>query len=148
MRFLKCRECGHIYTGSLTGDNSCPQCHAPSRPEIAGNRSRRESQAGNVLFILSGPVYKIKDLEQLKSNIEASLEEDIQSLAFAFESTSFLDSSMLNLLVKAMHTLSQRNKPTFIITADLDVIESLHILDLDKLMTIVPTLEEYRGRLE
>lgn len=26
LRFLKCKKCGNVFTGSLTGDAECPEC--------------------------------------------------------------------------------------------------------------------------
>jgi anti-anti-sigma regulatory factor len=148
VRFLKCQACAHVYTASLTGENICPRCNIPAYPEIKDPRVLKESQGGHVLFTILGPLYKIKELEQLKGQIEASLGEEVDSLAFAFDNTSYLDSSTLNLLVKAMHSLSLRNKPTYVITDDPHVLESMQMVDLDKVLTVLPSLERYREALE
>ena len=46
-----------------------------------------------------------------------------------------------------MQTLSIRSKPTFIITDETDVLESLQMMDLDRVMRILPNLEKYKSAL-
>ena len=148
VRFLKCRACGHVYTGSLTGQNTCPSCHMPfTREETTGVRISREDSAGHVLFTIRGVVYKIQELEDLRAQINAAIEADAQSVAFAFEGSSFLSSSTINLLVKTMQTLSVYGRPTFIITNEAEVLESLQMMDLDRVLRILPGLEQYKAAL-
>jgi rubrerythrin len=26
LKYMKCKKCGHVFTGSLTGDTDCPEC--------------------------------------------------------------------------------------------------------------------------
>ena len=148
VRFHKCRACGHIYTGSLTGDNACPACHVPAlRDAPPGSLIRRDVDGAHALFTITGNIYKIQELEELRSQINEVVEQDVESIAFAFEKSSFLNSSTINLLVKTMQTLSIRSKSTFIITDDEEVLESLQIMDLDRVMRILPNLEKYKAAL-
>lgn len=147
VRFHKCRGCDHVYTGSLTGDNACPNCHAPAHKDPpAGGQIRRQVEGAHVLFIITGNLYKIQELEALRSQIN-EVDQQVDSIAFAFEKSSFLNSSTINLLVKTMQTLSIRSKPTFIITDETDVLESLQMMDLDRVMRILPNLEKYQAAL-
>lgn len=148
VRFLKCKACGKIYTGSLTGDNACPDCLVPAETgSPAAGRISKRIESSHALFNITGTLYKIGELEELKAQIDQALEEEIGSIAFLFEGSSFLNSSTINLLVKTMQTLSVRGKPTFIITDDKEVLESLQMMDLDRVMRICPDLERYKTAL-
>jgi hypothetical protein len=46
-----------------------------------------------------------------------------------------------------MQTLSIHGKPTFIITDDNEVLESLQMMDLDRVMRVLPDLERYKSAL-
>lgn len=149
VRFHKCKACGNVYTGSLTGENICPKCQAPFLPDPEeGFHFQKQVFGRDVLFNITGSLYKLHELEALKLQIESSLGEDIQSIAFAFSGSAYLDSSLINLMVKSMQTLSRYNRPTYVITREPQVVESLQMLNLDKVMTLLPTLEKYRERLE
>ena len=26
LKFMRCKKCGHVFTGSFTGDTDCPEC--------------------------------------------------------------------------------------------------------------------------
>jgi anti-anti-sigma regulatory factor len=148
MRFLTCPACGHAYTASLTGENACPRCQAPARPgQIPGNRVGRSVQKGHILFTIPGPFHKIQELEELKLHIDSSLEGQPESMAFHFDGASFLDSSMLGQLVRTLQEMTRRGKPTYIVTGDAQVVESLHVLDLDRILTVFSGLAEYRAAL-
>ncbi|MDB5049580.1 MAG: hypothetical protein JWO30_2651 [Fibrobacteres bacterium] len=148
VRFHKCRACGNVYTGSLTGDDACPACHIPAhKEEPPGGQISRQLFGTHSLFTITGNVYKIQELEELRSQITEVVAQEVDSIAFAFEKSSFLNSSTINLLVKTMQTLSVRGKPTFIITNDEEVLESLEIMDLDRVMRILPDLEAYKTAL-
>jgi anti-anti-sigma factor len=137
-----------VYTGSLTGENACPTCHAAYSPEAGpGSRITRETDGGHVLFTIQGSLHKIQELEELRAQIHEALGQDALSVAFRFEGSSFLSSSTINLLVKTMQTLSVLGRPTFIITQDPDVLEGLQMMDLDRVMRIVPDLEKYQAAL-
>jgi anti-anti-sigma factor len=144
VRFHKCKSCGHVHAGSLTGDNSCPVCHANAEKEVAGGQIRKKMDGSHALFTVTGTLYKISELEELKAQIDEVIAQDADSIAFAFQASSFLSSSTINLLVKTMHALSEEGKPTFIITDDQDVLESLRMMDLDRVMRICPSLEQYK----
>ena len=148
VRFHKCRACGQVYTGSLTGDNACPSCHAPNLPASGkGSQITRETDAGHVLFTIKGALHKIQELEELRGSIHEAVGMDALSIAFLFEGSSFLSSSTINLLVKTMQTLSVLGRPTIIITRDPEVLESLQMMDLDRVMRVVPDLEAYKAGL-
>lgn len=148
MRFLTCRACGQAYTASLTGVDTCPRCQAPAHPsDTRDERISKVIEDGHWLFTISGPMYKIKDLEELKIHLDEALRGDPESLAFRFERVSYLESSMLAQLVRAVHELTRRGKPVYVITGDAQVVESLQILDLDRVMTLLPSLEAYRTAL-
>ncbi len=149
MRFHKCKACGNVYTGSLTGDNACPACQAPADKSVPpGSQIRKQMDGNHVLFTITGNVYKIQDLEDLRAQINAVPVPSVGSIAFAFEKASFLSSSTINLLVKTMQSLSVHGKPTFIITRDEEVLESLQIMDLDRVMRILPDVESYQAELK
>jgi anti-anti-sigma factor len=148
VRFQKCKACGQVYTGSLSGENACPKCHAPAEPQIPdGGRFSYEFAGIHALFTVTGTVYKIQELEEMKVQIDQVLARNPGSIAFALQESSYLNSSMINLLVKTMQTLSLQGKPTFIITNEAQVLESLQMMDLDRVMRIVPSLEKYRAAL-
>jgi anti-anti-sigma factor len=148
VKFHKCKTCGHVYTGSLTGDNACPACRTPAQKDTPpGGQIKREQEGAHALFTITGNVYKIQELEELRSQIQEVIAREVDSIAFAFEKSSFLNSSTINLLVKTMQTLSIHGKPTFIITDESEVLESLQIMDLDRVMRILPDLEQYKAAL-
>lgn len=148
VRFHKCRACGQVYTGSLTGENACPSCQTAYQPaEQPESRFTRQVDGGHVLVTIKGSVYKIQELEELRGFIQEVLGRDTLSIAFAFEGSSFLSSSTINLLVSTMQTLSALGRPTYIITHDPEVLESLQMMDLDRVMRIVPDLEKYQSEL-
>jgi hypothetical protein len=148
VRFHKCRACGQVYTGSLTGDDACPGCHAPAVKEAPpGGQIQRRLEGGHALFTITGTMYKIQELEELRSQINEVVAQGADSIAFAFQQSSFLNSSTINLLVKTMQTLSIHGKPTFIITDDNEVLESLQMMDLDRVMRVLPDLERYKSAL-
>lgn len=148
VRFHKCKACGEVYTGSLTGQNTCPVCHASHPGEIPeGSRFSRETAGGHVLFTIRGSLHKIQELEELRAAIHDSLGQDPLSVAFRFEGSSFLSSSTINLLVKTMQSLTALGRPTYIVTGDPDVLESLQMMDLDRVMKVVPDMERYRASL-
>lgn len=148
VKFHKCRACGHVYTGSLTGLDACPNCHSPAHKEAPpGGQIQLQMEELHALFTITGNVYKIQELEDLRSRINDAVAADARSIAFAFEKSSFLNSSTINLLVKTMQTLSVHGRPTFIITSEPEVLESLEMMDLDRVMRILPTVEKYRAAL-
>lgn len=148
VRFRKCRACGQVYTGSLTGDDACPKCHTAHRAETpAEGRITREGDGGHVLFTIRGSLHKIQQLEDLRAQILEAVDGDALSVAFAFEASPFLSSSLINLLVKTMQTLSVRGRPTFVVTRDAEVLESLQMMDLDRVLRILPDLEQYQAAL-
>jgi hypothetical protein len=148
VRFRKCSACGKIYTGSLTGADACPICHTPFRAEEAAESAVSRTRIGShVLFSILGPVRKLGQLEDLRGQVEGALEENPGSIGFAFEKASFLSSSLINLLVKTMQTLSILGRPIFIVTRDADTLESLQMMDLDRVMRILPDGESYRAAL-
>ena len=88
VRFHKCRACGHVYTGSLTGDNACPSCHVPALKDTPpGGQITRQKNGAHVLFTITGNLYKIQELEELRAQIN---EVDSQVDSIAFESTSLI----------------------------------------------------------
>jgi hypothetical protein len=112
-----------------------------------GGQIKRLVEGAHALFTITGNIYKIQELEELRSQINEVVDQEVESIAFAFEKSSTLNSSTINLLVKTMQTLSIRSKPTFIITDDEEVLESLQIMDLDRVMRILPSLEKYKAGL-
>ncbi|MEO6097942.1 MAG: STAS domain-containing protein [Fibrobacteria bacterium] len=148
VKFQKCGTCGHVYTGFPNGVAPCPNCHAPAKEKAPpGGQIRLQMDGPHALFTISGNLYKIQELEELRSQINDVVAADALSIAFAFEYSSFLNSSTINLLVKTMQTLSVHGKPTFIITSEREVLESLEMMDLDRVMRIMPTVEKYRAAL-
>ena len=148
VRFHKCRACGHVYTGSLTGDNACPACLVPVESEVAlGGQIHRHVEGGHALFTITGNMYKIQELEDLRSQINEVLLDEVASIAFAFKNSSFLNSSTINLLVTTMQALSVQGKPIFIISSEEELLESLQMMDLDRVMRIIPDIEEYKASL-
>ncbi len=137
-----------MYTGSLTGENACPNCHELAAPLVPDDgRFRQEANRGHILFIITGTVYKIQELEELKAKIDEAIAGGVDSVAFAFEKSSYLSSSMINLMVRTMQSLTIQGKPIYLVTSDTHVLESLQMMDLDRVMKIFPTQEEYRGAL-
>lgn len=144
VRFQKCKACGEVYTGSLSGENICPKCHTISDKLLPEeNRFKFTITDGRALITVAGTLYKIQELEELKEEIDRAVETNIVSLAFLFEGTSFLSSSLINLLVKTVQSLSLHGKKTYLITEDLQVLESLHMMNLDQVLRVLPNLEKY-----
>ena len=54
---------------------------------------------------------------------------------------------MLAQLVRTLQEMTRRGKATFIITGDAQVLESLQILDLDRVLPVFPSLEAYLAGL-
>jgi hypothetical protein len=148
VRFRKCSACGKVYTGSLTGEDACPVCQNPFRPEDPSEAAISRVRVGpHVLFTIHGPLRKLGQLEDLRGQIDGALAENGDSIAFAFEKSSFLSSSLINLLVKTMQTLSVSGKPTVIVTEDADTLESLQMMDLDRVMRIYPDRASYEAAM-
>jgi len=144
VRFQKCKACGEVYTGSLSGENACPKCHTVADPSIpVDNRFKFTVTDRRALIVVSGAVYKIQELEELKDEIDRALDADIISIAFTFADTSLINSSLINVLVKTVQTLSFQDKPTYIITGDKQILETFHMMGLDRVMKILPNLESY-----
>lgn len=148
MRFLTCPACGQAYTASLSGVDTCPGCGTPARPGSAASAQvQRTRQGSHVLLTVKGPRYKLQEVEDLRFEIDRALKEDPDSIAFHFHGASFLDSSMLGQIVRTLQEMTLRGKSIFVITDDPQVLESLQILDLDRVLTILPGLEAYRAGL-
>lgn len=148
VRFRKCGACGNVYAGSLTGDDACPKCQAPFRSEAPSPAGiSRSVIGGHLAFSIRGSLRSLGQLEDLRAQVEVALAESPESIAFAFEGSSYLNSSLINLLVKTMQSLSIRGKPTFIVTRDEDTLESMQMMDLDRVMRILPDQESYRAAL-
>lgn len=144
MRFLTCKACGHAYTASLSGFDSCPRCQTPARPGKDPRGVERSEDSGHVLLTVAGPIYKMTELEALKVSIDEALKGGPESMAFHFDGASYLDSSMLSQIVRTLQEMSKRGKPTYVITGDTQVLESLQILDLDRVLTVLPSLDAWR----
>lgn len=148
MRFLFCQACGQAYTASLTGENSCPKCQTPARPGAASVAQVHRTRRGiHILLTVQGPKYKLQELEDLRFEIDRAMKDGPESIAFHFRGASYLDSSMLAQIVRTLQEMTRRGKATFIITDDSQVLESLQILDLDRVVTIFPSVEAYRAGL-
>jgi hypothetical protein len=148
VRFRKCGSCGQVYTGSLTGQDACPKCHSPHRAEGSpGAEITLSSENGHFLFTIRGTLIKLGELEELRTQIDKALSTDARSVAFELEGASFLSSSLINLVVKTMQTLSVKGRPTFVITRDADSLESLQMMDLDRVLRILPDRETYGAAL-
>ena len=148
MRFLTCQACGQTYTASLSGENHCPGCQAPARDGSASaGRVHRSCQGTHILLTVQGPKYRLQELEDLRFEIERSLKEGPESIAFHFSGASYLDSSMLAQIVRTLQEMTRQGKATFVITDDPHVLESLQILDLDRVLAILPNVEAYRASL-
>src|SRR4051812_8319993 len=94
VRFRKCSACGKIYTGSLTGADACPICHTAFRAEEPRDSAVSLTRIGShVLFSIQGSVRKLGQLEDLRGQVEGALADNPDSIAFAFEGSSYLSSS-------------------------------------------------------
>ncbi len=145
VRFLKCKNCGHIFTESLSGENQCSNCQAAFQPEKDFPFwLEKQSLHGHVRMTIMGTLYKIKDVELLKVEVAKSLDENPKSLAFEFKSSSYLDSTVIHLLAKSIQRLSQEMKKACIITDDEHLIESLRTVGLDRVVSILPNFETYQ----
>jgi anti-anti-sigma regulatory factor len=148
VKFHKCRACGQVYTGSLSGQNNCPKCREPAQSQVfdAGH-FKLVRQGRHALFSIQGSVLKIEELEVLRAQIDELPMHETDSMAFEFQSSAYLNSSLIGLLVRTLQTLSKQGKPIFIITSEASTLESLQTMDLDRVMKIVPSLEKYRAAL-
>jgi hypothetical protein len=135
-----------VYTGSLSGDNACPKCQAPTDPMIPdGGRFKLELNGLHALFTIVGSLHKIQELEEFRVLIEGVVAQEVESIAFCLRESSFLNSTLINLLVRTTQMFSARGKPTYVISNEGSVLESLQTMNLDQVMKIVPNLERYRS---
>jgi anti-anti-sigma factor len=102
------------------------------------------ASGGHILITIKGSGYRMQDLEELKLHIDRALLDDPPTLAFHFDGAAFLDSGTLGLLVRAVQEMTRRERPTGLITADPQVLESLQVMDLDRILSVYPTVEAYR----
>ncbi len=145
VRFLACRSCGQAYTASLSGVNTCPRCRAPAGPDdVRGSRVERMEEDGHVLLTVSGTLYRMQELEELRRHVDVALETGTASVAFHFVGVSYLDSSMLGLLARTLQAMTRRGRPAYLVTSDPRAIEALRVVDLDRVMTVFSSLEAYR----
>ncbi len=148
VKFHKCRSCGQVYTGSLSGQNTCPSCQEPAQAGVVdAGHFKLIRQGRHVLFSLLGPAHKMDELEALRAQIDELPILETDSIAFEFRNSAHLNSSLVGLLVRTMQSLSIQGKPIFIIAAEPATLESLQIMDLDRVMKIVPSLEKYQEAL-
>lgn len=148
VRFLTCKSCGQGYTASLSGVNACPRCQAPAGVgDVQGSRVTRTEAGGHVLLTISGPLYRMQELDELRRHVDAALDAGAGSLAFHFDGASRLDSSMLGQIARAVQALSRQGRPAYLVTWDPQVVESLRVVDLDRVITVLPTVEAWREAL-
>ncbi len=148
VKFHKCRACGQVYTGSLSGQNACPNCQIPSQTQVLNvGHFKLARQGRHVLFSVLGPAHKVEELEALRAQIDELSMLETDSIAFEFRNSAHLNSSLIGLLVRTMQSLSIHGKPIFIIATEPATLESLQIMDLDRVMKIVPSLEKYQEAL-
>lgn len=108
----------------------------------------RTDDDGHVYLALRGTVHRLGELDALRAVLDQVLAADARSIAFGFEGSSYLNSSLVNLIVKTMRGLASAGRPTFIVTSDPEVLESLRIMDLDRVIRILPDREAYRSALQ
>ena len=145
VQFLSCGSCGHVFTATAKGKNACPKCQAPlaAGKELV-SRFSKQTVGGHVLFTLLGPMYKMQELEELRTQLDLAMDADAESIAFHFNGASYLDSSMLGQMVRTLKEMASRGKATSVVTADAQVVESLQVLDLDRILPVYPSLDAYR----
>lgn len=149
VRFLTCLDCGRSYTASLSGEHACPDCHAPARDgDVLGNRVDPREEGDHVLLAINGPHFRLRELADLRRQIDAALAGTPESIAFRLDGITFLDSSMLAQLARTLKAMDLRDKPTYIITQDPGVVECLRMVDLDRLLIVLASEEEYRRELD
>ncbi len=127
----------------------CPKCQTLAENHLPeGGRFKLEMSSTHALLSIVGSVHNTQELEELQAQIDGIQTQQINSIAFAFLSSSYLISGMINLLVKTLQTLSLQGKPTFVITKDAPVLESLRVMNLDGILRIFPDLEKYHAALD
>ncbi len=83
----------------------------------------------------------------LKDLIEKAESEGFASLAFVLRSCNYLNSTLVNLMVKALKEAYRMEKPAFIVTEDEATRESLHMLGLDRVVSVFSSFRSYRDAL-
>ena len=45
LKLMKCKKCGYIFTGSLTGENDCPECDSNDTTNFKPHEEQNRSDA-------------------------------------------------------------------------------------------------------
>ncbi len=143
MRFHTCPGCGHVFTGSLTGVNTCPRCHQVIQVKTTPVFFLRENHGDHVAFRIHGSHYRIGDLAEIKAHLQALESLKPPSIAFIFDGESVLDSGFLNLMAKTVYGLSQTGGRVFVVTHYPHLMDSLQVMGLDRVVTVLQTEKDY-----
>jgi hypothetical protein len=117
-----------------------------------GNRSNQPffsvAQSGDHATVhIQGGSYRIGDLAQLKVALELLETKQPKSIAFIFDGQSVLDSGFLNLMARTVYLQSQTGNSVFVVSQASHMLESLQVLGLDRVVTIVPDENAYQNAL-
>ena len=79
---------------------------------------------------------------ELKSALGEALESGHTRIVVDLTNTSFLDSTALGVLIGAVKRLRSRDGALVIVNVDANIAKTFEITGLDKIFTIVPTVED------
>ena len=85
----------------------------------------------------------IQQLEELRREIDKALHSGLQSLAFGLQDAAYLNSSLINLLIMAVKILASQKKTTYVISEKAEVLESLSLMGLDRIIKIIQNEDLY-----
>ncbi len=125
----------------------CDDCRDPDAALTSTPWLRKQVWDGHILFHLTGSTYDMGNLEKLKALIQEAENKGFASIAFALRGCNFLNSTLVNLLVKAFKEAHRSERPAFIVTEDENTRESLQMLGLDRIVSVFSSFRSYRQAL-
>jgi hypothetical protein len=148
VRFYTCRSCGHVFTGSLSGQNACTRCNlvvAPSQPKTFFGI---ETHGEHFCLRIHGGSYRIGDLADLKIALEKAEKTSPASIAFLFDGESVLDSGFLNLMARTVYLQSKVGSTVYVVAQQPHILESLQVVGLDQVIAVLPDEKSYRAAIQ
>jgi hypothetical protein len=147
MRFYTCSDCSQVFTGSLTGDNVCPRCLKPLKRRADEPFFTIGQEGKHISVRIRGGSYRIGDLAQLKAALEKAESGSPRSIAFLFDGNSVLDSGFLNLMARTVYQQAQAGSRVFVAAQNPHMLESLQVLGLDRVVTVLPDEQAYQAAM-
>ncbi len=144
VRFLKCPKCAQIFTASLSGSDHCPKCNSAFDGPEQETVLLVENHNGHVLISIQTSILRIADQQNLKQQVDKIISESPKSIAFEFRSAAYLDSALMNILVRTTHELSQVGAVVYVISSNPQVIDGLNSVNLDQVLKVCTGQAQYQ----